>query len=191
MEQLLHIYLLAGLIVHKALWEVLKRAGGNGSVADKQQPTLAERAIKLVKLAILCGIVVQIWTPYVLPILEDPRPLWIPGVALYTLGLALALSARIQLGNCWADIESARILAEQYIVCKGIYRYVRHPIYAGDLLLLLGLQLCLNSWLVLAVLPLALVVAHRALREERMLVDRLPGYDEYCNGTKRFIPFLV
>ena len=65
MEQPLHIYLLAGLIVHKGLWEVLKRSGGNGSVADKKKPASLERAVKLVKLAILCGIVVQIWTPCV------------------------------------------------------------------------------------------------------------------------------
>ena len=124
--------------------------------------------------------------------MDDPRPLSIPGIALYTLGLVIALTARLQLGNCWSDIESAQVLAEQHIVCRGIYRYVRHPIYTGDLLLLLGLELCLNSWLFLAVLLLALVVVQRCCGgEERMLVGCLPGYGEYCKDTKRFIPFLV
>ena len=47
--------------------------------------------------------------------------------------------------------------------------------------------------LVVSLLPLACAGTawRQALREERMLIDSLPGYAEYCSRTKRFLPFLV
>ena len=83
------------------------------------------------------------------------------------------------------------MLPGQSVVERGIYRYIRHPIYTGDLVLLGGLQLALNSWLVLAVAPLAAVVIRRTLAEEALLDQRLAGYRAYCARTKRFIPFVV
>ena len=47
------------------------------------------------------------------------------------------------------------------------------------------------SWLVLGVLALAPVVANKAIGEEKMLAQKLPGYDVYVRKTKRFIPFLI
>jgi protein-S-isoprenylcysteine O-methyltransferase Ste14 len=81
-------------------------------------------------------------------------------------------------------------LPSQGVVASGVYAYVRHPIYVGDLLLLLGLELALNSWLVAGVLILAPVVVLKAIKEERMLAEELPGYDSYCHRSKRFIPFV-
>ena len=73
----------------------------------------------------------------------------------------------------------------------SVYRYVRHPIYGGDLLLLLGLELALNSWLVVLVPMLAFGIIRQAAQEERMLLESLPGYRAYYETTKRFIPFCV
>ncbi|HEV8525468.1 MAG TPA: hypothetical protein VGQ71_13300, partial [Terriglobales bacterium] len=67
----------------------------------------------------------------------------------------------------------------------------RHPIYVGDLLLLVGLELALNSWLVMAVLGLVPFVLRKAILEERILAERLPGYGEYIRRTKRFIPYVA
>jgi protein-S-isoprenylcysteine O-methyltransferase Ste14 len=102
----------------------------------------------------------------------------------------MAIVARCQLGRNWSDIEKSRVKGDHALVAHGIYRWVRHPIYAGDLLLLAGLQLALNSWVVLAVLPLALYVRQKAAGEERDLAKTLAGYDDYCRRTARFLPFL-
>jgi len=67
---------------------------------------------------------------------------------------------------------------------------VRHPIYTGDLLLLLGLELALNSWAVIGVVAMAVYVRRQAIREERNLLEKIPGYDQYCRCTARFVPFL-
>ena len=74
---------------------------------------------------------------------------------------------------------------------NGIYGIVRHPIYTGDVLLLLGLELALNSWLVLGVIAVILVVIKQSLAEETLLSERLSGYREYCVKTKMFIPYLL
>ncbi|MCW5976883.1 MAG: isoprenylcysteine carboxylmethyltransferase family protein [Bryobacteraceae bacterium] len=184
----LRAYLFAGLVAHKVVWELLKR---QGAPPAKRQLSTRERLGKLAKQAILIGILVQTLFLDVFPIAEDAWGLRVAGTAIYTLGLLMAISARLQLGSNWSDIEAAQVKQEQAVVANGIYRWVRHPIYAGDLLLLFGLELALNSWLVLGVFVLAPVVLMQAVREEKMLVRNLPGYAEYCSKTWRFVPFVL
>jgi len=185
---LLRGYLLVGLVVHKLIWEILKR---RRSTERKTSLPVSVILVKAVKLTILAGIAVQTLVPDVLPITSDPVVIRIVGVAIYTAGLLVAISCRLQLGENWSDIETAKVLSHQAVVSNGIYRYIRHPIYVGDLLLLAGLELSLNSWLVAAVALMTPVVLWKAVCEERMLVETLPGYREYCNTTKRFVPFVI
>lgn len=185
---LLRLYLLAGLVVHKIIWELLKRRPDRPQ--RPEPPALAVLA-KSVKLGILVALVAQAVLPEVLPIMREPRPLRVVGVGLYTLGLCVAVVGRLQLGTNWSDIETPRVLRDQTVVSTGVYRYIRHPIYLGDLLLLLGFELSLNSWAVLAVGFMTPFVVRRAVREERMLAAALPGYDAYCARTKRFVPYVV
>jgi protein-S-isoprenylcysteine O-methyltransferase Ste14 len=135
-------------------------------------------------------VIVQIWLPDILPIAVDSVGIRAVGTIIYSIGLATALAARFQLGENWANIETGQVLNNQNVVANGIYRYVRHPIYVGDLLLLFGLELALNSWLVIGVLILTPVVLLKAINEERMLTEELPGYSSYRHRSKRFIPFV-
>jgi protein-S-isoprenylcysteine O-methyltransferase Ste14 len=185
----LRLYLLGGLLLHKLVWEVLKRRDRRPASAPQAPGPLA-RAAKLVKVAILAAIVVQTLVPDVLPILAEPASLRRIGAVLFTLGLAVAIIARLQLGRNWSDIEAGVVRPDHRLVAAGIYRWVRHPIYAGDLVLLAGLELALNSWLVLLVPLLAVVVYRQTLKEERALAASLPGYADYCRRTYRFVPFL-
>ena len=186
----LKIYLLAGLIAHKALWEAMKRRQGVHAEAKPSLP-LKTRIIKFLKLMLLIAIVIQTLVPDVLPILEDPTLLRIIGVSIFTVGLSLAMLARFQLGTNWSDIEEGRILSDHAVKSDGVYRFIRHPIYVGDILLLIGLQLSLNSWLVLVVFLMTPIVLLQAIREEQSLMENLPGYAEYALQTKRFIPFII
>jgi protein-S-isoprenylcysteine O-methyltransferase Ste14 len=188
---LLRIYLLAGLLAHKFVWELLKRRPGRENTKTRKSLSSSIVSVKAVKIAMLLGIIVQTLAPEILPITNEPSALRVVGVSIYTLGLLMAVLSRIHLGRNWSDIEAGRVLQEQAVVSKGIYGYVRHPIYVGDLLLLFGLELSLNSWLVIAVVLLAPVVLWMAVREEKMLLEGLPGYRVYCAHTKRFIPFIV
>lgn len=185
----LRLYLLAGLVVHKLVWEVLKR---RPAASRRRAPQSAfTTLLKGLKVAILAGLVAQTLLPEILPIMQDPVSLRVVGVPLYTLGLCVAILGRVQLGDSWADIEAAQILQHQSVVATGLYRYIRHPIYVGDLVMLLGFELSLNSWLILGVGVLAPYVVWRAVREERMLSAQLPGYGVYCARTWRFVPFVM
>ena len=78
----------------------------------------------------------------------------------------------------------------QRVVTTGPYAVVRHPMYAGALLLFAGTPLALGSWwgLILAVLAIGGVV-WRLLDEEEFLIRRLPGYDEYRRQNRyRLVP---
>ena len=187
----LRLYLLAGLVAHKAVWEMLKRrkAPMGEKHVPKPQP-LSVKLVKAVKIAILLGIIVQTMLPEIFPISTEPFGLRVVGIVLYTAGLLIAVVARFQLDNIWSDIETAQVLSHQQVVSNGIYGYVRHPIYVGDILLLFGLELSLNSWLVVGVALMTPVILLQATREEKKLVETLPGYDVYCQQTKRFIPFV-
>lgn len=175
---------------------------------------------RLVKFAILFGLLAQCLLPYdLVPILHttaqtteqttaqttvsspitgipliaqhaDAWPLRIPGLLLFTLGLAVAVMGRVHLGDNWTDIEQGDVLKEHKVVDRGVYAFIRHPIYAGDLLLLLGLQLAANSWLLVAALLLIPVVLIKTRGEERKLRDSLPGYADYAKRVAGFVPFV-
>jgi protein-S-isoprenylcysteine O-methyltransferase Ste14 len=181
-------YLLLGLVLHKAVWEVMKR--WEKRPQEKTSPSWRARLATGAKLLLLAAIVVQILAPPFLPIFPVPTAARAAGLLLYTLGWLMAVTARIQLGRNWSDIEKSYVQQDHALVARGLYRWVRHPIYAGDLVLLLGLELALNSWAVVGVAAVALYVRRQAIREERALRERIPGYDEYCRSTARFVPFL-
>jgi protein-S-isoprenylcysteine O-methyltransferase Ste14 len=186
---IIRIYLLLGLVLHKVVWEALRK---RSSEPDTPAPrSLMLTGIKTVKILILLGVLVQTMIPEIFPISSDPFALRVAGVAIYSLGLITALAARFQLGDNWSNIETGQVLERQEVVAKGVYSFIRHPIYTGDLLLLVGLELALNSWLVVAAVLLVPIVMSKAIKEEKMLRDELPGYDNYCAGTKRFIPFVI
>jgi len=78
----------------------------------------------------------------------------------------------------------------QKVVSTGPYRHVRHPMYAGFSLYVVGTALMLGSWLgVASGLLLIAAVARRAVLEERTLQQELPGYGEYMMRVRyRLIP---
>ena len=123
--------------------------------------------------------------------MDAPRAIIVVGTAIYTLGLAVAIVGRVQLGRNWSDIEAARVLAHQTVVQRGVNRYIRHPIYVGDLLLLTGLELALNSWLVLGVLALTPIVLSRRSARRSSSSSPSAATGRYCRTSKRFIPFVV
>lgn len=187
----LRIYLLSGLIAHKAYWEFMKR-GAATKRPSKPSASLKITLVKAVKIAILIGILVQTLLPWsVFPLARDPFFLQMFGAVLFTLGLGSAIAGRAHLGQNWADIETPTSVYKPALVTHGLYRYIRHPIYTGDILLLVGLEMALNSWLVLLILSMIPAILRQAVSEERLLVSNIPGYKDYCRRTRRFLPFVA
>jgi protein-S-isoprenylcysteine O-methyltransferase Ste14 len=79
---------------------------------------------------------------------------------------------------------------DQTVISTGPYALVRHPMYAGGLVMLLGIPIALGSWwglLVIAAMTPALI--WRLFDEEKFLARNLPGYGEYQKKVRyRLIP---
>jgi protein-S-isoprenylcysteine O-methyltransferase Ste14 len=115
--------------------------------------------------------------------------MWL-GVAVTALGLCIAVAARIYLGDNWS--ARVEIKEDHALIRTGPYRYVRHPIYSGILLALLGSAIALDRWR--ALLGFALMFAGlwlKARHEEERLRQVLPDYDAYARATAALIPFLL
>lgn len=81
---------------------------------------------------------------------------------------------------------------DQKVVSTGPYAIIRHPMYSGAFVTLIGMPLALGSWWgVLAFIPLMMVIVWRLLDEEKFLTKNLKGYKEYCQKVNfRLIPFI-
>ena len=120
-----------------------------------------------------------------------PSPIgaWL-GILITALGLGIAVIARLYLGSNWS--ARVEIKEDHALIRTGPYRYVRHPIYSGILLALLGSAIALNRWR--ALLGLALMFAGlwlKARHEEKRLRQVLPDYAAYASQTAALIPFLL
>lgn len=87
---------------------------------------------------------------------------------------------------------TVRVEAGQRVVSTGPYAVVRHPMYSGALLLIVGVSLALGSyWRLAALVPCAGVLAWRLLDEEAVPRRDLPGYADYVRRVRwRLIPGL-
>jgi protein-S-isoprenylcysteine O-methyltransferase Ste14 len=112
------------------------------------------------------------------------------GVAVFATGIALAIWARIYLGRNWGMPTTQKDDPE--LVTSGPYRFVRHPIYSGILLGVLGTALATNLLGVIIVGVLGAYFYYSALVEEKNLTATFPTtYPAYRTSTKMLIPFVL
>jgi protein-S-isoprenylcysteine O-methyltransferase Ste14 len=112
------------------------------------------------------------------------------GIALTSLGVALAIWARYSIGQYW----SARVTLKEghRVIRSGPYAWVRHPIYTGMLLAAMGTALVIGEWRgVLAVVVMWAAHYRKALREEALLTRELgEEYVSYRRSTGFLFPRL-
>lgn len=119
----------------------------------------------------------------------DPNVLVFIGDVFVVLGLYFVFLVFKENTFTSATIEVA---PEQRVISSGPYAIVRHPMYAGAFVMLVGVPLALGScWGLLAVIPMIAVIIWRLLDEEKVLARDLPGYTEYCQRARwRLVPFV-
>ena len=116
-------------------------------------------------------------------------PLWAVIVGNVLVGAGLLVAQFVVIQNNYAS-TNITVEAGQPLVSTGLYGFVRHPMYFGALIMMIGTPLALDSLWGLAVVVLAFpVLAARILDEEKMLVDELAGYREYTTHVRsRLVP---
>lgn len=109
----------------------------------------------------------------------------------FLIALSFVIFTRVCLENHYAS-ATIELAEGQSVVSTGMYGVVRHPMYAGALLLLLGIPLSLGSvWSAALIVVATGILVWRIVDEEKFLQSHLSGYSEYCSKVKyRLIPGL-
>ena len=113
------------------------------------------------------------------------------GAMLMTLAIWLFWRSHADLGRNWSP--SLQLREGHELVTEGVYRYVRHPMYASEWLWSIAQALLLQNWVAgwagLALFTPLYVL--RVPREEQMMLDRFGAeYRSYMNRTGRIVPQL-
>jgi protein-S-isoprenylcysteine O-methyltransferase Ste14 len=111
------------------------------------------------------------------------------GLAVFVSGLAVAVWARRHLGRNWGSPMTEKVDPE--LVTTGPYRTIRHPIYSGIILALVGAAMAVNWYWLIVVAFAGTYFVYSAFMEERYLVTEFPDtYPAYKDATRMLIPFV-
>ncbi|WP_124712529.1 methyltransferase family protein [Mycolicibacterium nivoides] len=118
-----------------------------------------------------------------------PAVVSVLGNVLVATGLGVAMLVVIQNSYAAANV---RVEAGQAVVSTGLYGLVRHPMYTGNVIMMVGVPLALGSyWALLLIIPGLALLAVRIVDEETMLHTELDGYDEYTRKVRyRLVPYV-
>jgi protein-S-isoprenylcysteine O-methyltransferase Ste14 len=118
---------------------------------------------------------------------QVPTAVVVLGDALVAIGFGITLLVVIENSYAAANVT---VEAEQTVISTGLYAIVRHPMYFGAVIMMIGMPLALDSyWGLVTLLPVMAVLALRITDEEKMLRQELDGYDEYTQKVHhRLVP---
>ncbi len=167
----------------------------NTKVTIRRQSTLP-RVLNLVCLytaaALLAAPVVPI---HGLAVRILPRSQWriwcALGAVLTLVGVLLTIWARLYLGRNWSSV--AAVKADHELVTTGPYQWVRHPIYSGLTLGMVGTAVAIGQWRAVLAVTLALIaIAQRIVIEERFMREQFGNaYDAYARRVWALLPGLI
>jgi protein-S-isoprenylcysteine O-methyltransferase Ste14 len=115
----------------------------------------------------------------------------IAGLGLVVVGAAVNLLGRFALGRNWGN--QVIVYQDHALVTRGVYRWVRHPLYASLIWMFVGASLVFQNWVALSATLLVFVPAmvYRGKLEERALSAQFPGYGAYRDRTGMFFPLAM
>jgi protein-S-isoprenylcysteine O-methyltransferase Ste14 len=118
-----------------------------------------------------------------------PTTVCLVGDVLVAIGLGLAMMVVVQNSYAAANVT---VEAGQKVIATGLYGLVRHPMYTGNIIMMVGIPLALGSyWGLVLVIPGLFVLAIRIRDEEELLGEELDGYSEYTQRVHyRLVPYV-
>jgi protein-S-isoprenylcysteine O-methyltransferase Ste14 len=164
----------------------LERRMRTGPVAETRP--VQKVVIVVAFLSLVALIVVSVldhrfgWSPV-------PAAICLVGDVLVAVGLGMAMLVVIQNGYAASTIT---VESGQKLISTGLYALVRHPMYTGNTIMMLGVPLALGSyWGLVFVIPGLLALAVRIGDEEQLLKQELGGYSEYAQKVHyRLVPYV-
>jgi protein-S-isoprenylcysteine O-methyltransferase Ste14 len=120
---------------------------------------------------------------------QPPDWVCLLGDVLVATGLGIAMLVIIQNGYAAATVT---VETGHKVVSTGVYTFVRHPMYVGNVIMMVGAPLALGSyWGLLFVLPGVAALIFRIRDEETLLSQELAGYREYTHQVRyRLLPYV-
>jgi protein-S-isoprenylcysteine O-methyltransferase Ste14 len=172
-----------------ALFVVVWLVGAMGAKRTVRREPFRDRMVYGGLMAVAFGLLFQSW--YLGP--PEVPAVWgmaLGGLILTGAGLAFAIWARLTLGRNWSG--RVTIKQDHSLVREGPYRIVRHPIYTGVLLAMLGTAIGFGRPLSLLGVPIAFAAFwNKARTEEQFMTERFGAqYVQYEREVKAFIPGL-
>jgi protein-S-isoprenylcysteine O-methyltransferase Ste14 len=113
------------------------------------------------------------------------------GMALFATGLMIRIHSILTLKQYFT--YSVAKVENQKIIATGLYKFIRHPGYLGQLIIFIGISTSISNWLSILVMmiPIILGYIYRVNIEERFMLEQLgEDYLNYQKRTKRLIPMI-
>lgn len=186
----LFIFAASSAVITAYLWrkdpKLLERRVNAGPGAEKEK---SQKHIQFLASAAFIGI-------FILPSIDHrfswsvvPLSLVIAGDILTALGFIIIFIVFRENTFTSATIEVAK---DQKVISTGPYAVVRHPMYSGALVMLLGTPIALGSWWgLLMFIAITLIIIWRLNDEEKFLLKNLQGYSDYKKKVRyRLMPFV-
>lgn len=134
------------------------------------------------------------WVPFLKLSASLRQFLAASGLLIYVLGIGIVLWARSTLGKNWgvSTSQQVKLRKDHELIQSGPYALVRHPMYFGAWVFMLGLLMIYPVWVIL-ILAVSMIASFflRARREETALAERFgTAWTEYRKRTKSFVPFI-
>jgi protein-S-isoprenylcysteine O-methyltransferase Ste14 len=166
-----------------ALLERRKKFGPGQEQSPAQKIIISLAVLSFLGLFVFCALDHRFgWSPV-------PAVVSVLGDVLVALGLFIDLLVFRENSYGGSTIETVE---GQKVISTGPYALMRHPMYGGVLIMVIGVPLALDSWWGLAILLISIpVLMWRILDEEQLLKKDLPGYLEYTQKVHyRLVPYL-
>ncbi len=162
---------------------------GRGRKSVKKQSFMESRMQTLLLLVAL-ALVVENFQAYPLGLrfLPGLQMVWYAGIALTVIGLGFAVWARIHLGSNWSG--RIQIKEGHQLIKTGPYALVRHPIYSGITLGIIGSAVATGTVGGLIAIPFAVAFSLIRIRQENGFMREAFGaeYDKYSGEVKAYVP---
>jgi protein-S-isoprenylcysteine O-methyltransferase Ste14 len=112
----------------------------------------------------------------------------ITGIFLLVIGTIINVHGRFLLKNNWAN--QVTVYKNQILIKQGVYKYIRHPLYASIIWMMIGRTLIYSNYLALICIVLIFIpmMVYRAKQEEKLLSSEFPEYLDYKKKVGMFIP---